>query len=312
MQNDSGKTPLWNKFWDSALSNPNDVDPTPLTSPSESDADTPSEVASPLSTSQLGTRSQLSHSSTLPVSRDNESVAPDDSASMFGVTKPKRFTNPRKLSLVSSRVSFSTPERQQLSPVPDTFVFKVRDEDSGKVHRVTAATSNLQDLIDLIAARITWTAEEALELSYVDDDGDFIHLATSSELVEAVTMARGLGWHRLIVSIDAQRERHHTLGAVASAARILGSAALGSPVVGRHDDFEGGWSDVGSVATVTVGKRRLGYPQPTALYDHTGRLVRGSGMRRDGGGGGREGDGDTNEKEEVMGPVLVGAGVAVV
>ncbi|KAJ3123171.1 hypothetical protein HK098_002136 [Nowakowskiella sp. JEL0407] len=339
---------VWNKFWDptvtstDSLNTQEDEQLSPQTSsPSASekylpDSDRFSEGSERRSRKSDKARSSVSSipASNLPSAHfsklDTESLAPEDSASMFGMKRRPTF---RKASLGSNNSqgnnnTLQPPSQQLQRPIfehrrslPQSFVFKVKDEDTLKVHRITAPISNLRDLVDIISARIGWNRPphpsvtylepdgERLELSYVDDEGDFVHLSTTTDLMEAVEMARGLGWQRLILSIDIQRERRLTLSAISGASKMLNGL--------RQEELtDSGWSDTGSMGTVTLAKQNVlrNRWMGGSAYEPL-RRSNSSLSRRSGGGGGsdrRDEEVYTREKEENIAPVLVGAGVAVV
>ncbi|KAI9336859.1 hypothetical protein DFJ73DRAFT_849954 [Zopfochytrium polystomum] len=97
------------------------------------------------------------------------------------------------------------------------YTFKLRDLDTGRVHRlVVAPPTSLEALTQQVLQklgpnhpRFPTTQQSAhpvqdLALSYIDDEGDTVHLGSDEDLIEALTLARGLGWSRLMICMDAQ------------------------------------------------------------------------------------------------------------
>ncbi|KAJ3267546.1 hypothetical protein HK104_005780 [Borealophlyctis nickersoniae] len=244
LQGDSeNESPMWNKFWDSALNS---------RSASETSSQVSEAVSSVSHTYNNGDRRTHRHSFTGPTSptfsnftdiRDDSTVAPDDSASMF------------------------TADTSALGHAsgPDAFVFKLKDEDSGKVHRFTNSPRDLTALRNIVREKLQGggvggslvagrlSESDVIQISYVDDEGDYVHLTTDRDLEDAVIMAKAAGWARLILSLDAQRVRRKSSrsplidppsAAAAAAGSAIGSA--GSAVSSAHTAIarqEGPWND---------------------------------------------------------------------
>ncbi|KAJ1554153.1 hypothetical protein HK405_005870 [Cladochytrium tenue] len=188
---DTGERTVWNRFWEAAMS---------------------SEISS--------SEAENEASSSL--------IFPEDSASRvsIGAVPP-----PRAWSAAQTRMP-STADRSHLAsglgttlPIDEAanFTFKLRDIETGKVHRITSPGNRLDVLCESLTGRLRRRATAPagsppaavaaaaaspappVELSYVDDEGDFVHLDSDDDLVQAVAMARGCGWPRLLLVLDSQR-----------------------------------------------------------------------------------------------------------
>ncbi|KAJ1565635.1 hypothetical protein HK405_011918, partial [Cladochytrium tenue] len=151
-------------------------------------------------------------------------IFPEDSASRvsIGAVPP-----PRAWSAAQTRMP-SEGDRSRLAsglgttlPMDESanFTFKLRDIETGKVHRLTSPGNRLDALRESLTGRLrrrvaapagsppaaAASPAPPVELSYVDDEGDFVHLDSDDDLVQAVAMARGCGWPRLLLVLDSQR-----------------------------------------------------------------------------------------------------------
>ncbi|KAJ3102301.1 hypothetical protein HDU97_000658 [Phlyctochytrium planicorne] len=250
---------------------------------------------------------------------DDSTVLPEDSASRVAENMPRRGG-----STVGSRVggagggrypnmlnqTMTSPARPGsyvgVDDAVPTFTFKLRDMDTSKIHRLTFPSypelPTLNVLTSAILARLgpqhprfPSPPMTHASLSYIDDEGDTVHLATDEDLREAVAMAQGLGWSRLMLCLDAQ-----IVGV--GVGRFLGGGGGSMVSWGRAE------SDVGSG----------GYPSSTHLPSLAGS-VRGPGsVAGDVGAGAVVGNNGGNGKRRSMdgdgmlGPVLIGTGIAVV
>ncbi|KAI9364505.1 hypothetical protein DFJ73DRAFT_809717 [Zopfochytrium polystomum] len=212
---ETGESPFWNRFWEAALS----------ADFSGSEADS--------GLSQGRTRHSRLRGSAAP-QQDGSVIYPEDSASRVSLSAPQPSTttathqqapsNPRD---AHQRLAGSTPGGTP-PPVPSValpaegslpFTFKLRDVESGKVHRLTSPGDRLQLLREAVTSRLKKRVplssaprsnesardDELVELSYIDDEGDFVHMQTDDDLVQAVSMAKACGWARLLLVLDSQR-----------------------------------------------------------------------------------------------------------
>lgn len=84
---------------------------------------------------------------------------------------------------------------------PTTFVFKLRDEKTGKNYRFVSQVDNLDDLIITIKGRVGYS-EGDLKIFYEDDENDRVLLSSDTDLLEAVNMARRSGWDKLALFVN--------------------------------------------------------------------------------------------------------------
>ncbi|KAJ3045644.1 hypothetical protein HDV00_007769 [Rhizophlyctis rosea] len=314
--NNSGG-PIWDRFWDSALYSASASEPSEL-----SVSDTTSNVSASRrnshSTPYIESSSSSHHhhrrrsSQVLPPPmsptysnysdiRDDSTVAPDDSASMF---------------------TGNTSDLGNRSAGGDTFVFKFRDEETGKVHRFTSSVRDLGGVRRVVrekclgggrggAVGTTTAVGGEVQISYVDDEGDFVQLGTDRDLEDAVLMARASGWKRLLLSLDEQRRRG---GVVGSERRGQPPSDVVLPGLRRE---AGVGSSSGSLVSLGGGGGPGTGPgsvvsTSTVVEPKRGEAVGELGVY--GGGGGvmrnvQEGGGMSNR---LIGPVLVGSGIALV
>jgi hypothetical protein len=145
-----------------------------------------------------------------------------------------------------------------------------------------------------------------LSISYIDDEGDFVHLETDEDLIEAVTMARAAGWGRLLLSLDIQR--------------AAGVAAFGKAVNGMSGFVFGGGPGGSAVGGSVLSAG--------TSDDGASVMMRaGGGVEQNSGGGAvvpsgptgsgavgrpkKNGDGEYHV-EGMVAPVLMASGVALV
>ncbi|KAI8845570.1 hypothetical protein BC829DRAFT_445647 [Chytridium lagenaria] len=223
---------------------------------------------------------------------DDSTVLPEDSASRVAVNvdpvPPPIQQNRRQGSTVGSPRRGPPGTHQRAGSTltgptashSDSYTFKLRDLDTGKIHRLVVSPSNsLSALTAAVLSRLGPSHPRFpspptpwISLSYIDDEGDTVHLGSDDDLEEAVTMAAGAGWNRVMLCMDAQ-----VVGV--GVGRFLGGGGSGASILsfGGSNRAE---SDAGSV---DVGFGRVGSTVS-----------------------GRKGEMD------VLAPVLVGTGIAIV
>jgi len=70
-------------------------------------------------------------------------------------------------------------------------VFKVTDP-SGKTHRIKCDLS-ISSLLDAVAAKVTSIPRKALQLQFVDDEGDVVTMTSDDDVIEALTLSKKSG-----------------------------------------------------------------------------------------------------------------------
>lgn len=118
---------------------------------------------------------------------DNETIAPDDSASMVP-------DNRKKINLKEGEL----------------FCFKFKDEVANKNYRLTTAINDLDALKSTIALKVFQIYggnihKSLLHLVYLDDDDDFVYLENDRDLEDGVLLAKVNGWRSLVVMLDRSR-----------------------------------------------------------------------------------------------------------
>ncbi|KAJ3203677.1 hypothetical protein HDU67_010010 [Dinochytrium kinnereticum] len=308
-------TNLWSRFWDTTpQDSDNDSDVSGRPTPSHISITTPSRsrVGANHPPPQPSLDHHLRQVMTSPSpsnesAQDDSTVLPDDSASRVAADPPPvrrgasvghGSSSPhRRGTGVGGGIGGTSARGSTLGPIDETaYTFKLRDVDTGKTHRlVVNPCTSLQTLTTSILTRLgpthprfptpptTWVS-----LSYIDDEGDTVHLGSDEDLTEAVGVARGAGWSRLMICMDAQ------------------VAAVG---VGRF--FVGGSGVGGSVLSVVSGERSV-----VSVSERGGGGEGGEGLGGNGGDGGEGTGGGRRRKdgdmEGLIAPVLVGTGVAIV
>ncbi|KAI9362419.1 golgi-body localization protein domain-containing protein [Zopfochytrium polystomum] len=99
------------------------------------------------------------------------------------------------------------------SALPAIFTFKLKDLDTGKTLRILSPSKSLASLTSALVSKLGpnhprvegLVRGQRLSLSYIDDEGDYVHLESDEDVKEAVEMARAAGWARVMLSIDSQR-----------------------------------------------------------------------------------------------------------
>jgi hypothetical protein len=118
-----------------------------------------------------------------------DTIAPDDSASM----------------ILPGNIKATEPVAEH-----DLFVFKFKDELANKTTRFTSHIRDLDAIKAFISNKMFHTYggnhdKAMLELCYVDEDNDFVHLTSWRDLEDGVLLARGLGWKSLVIMLDRKR-----------------------------------------------------------------------------------------------------------
>ncbi|KAJ3093025.1 hypothetical protein HK102_012234 [Quaeritorhiza haematococci] len=294
IQNESGEGPMWSRFWDSALYQGDSASDSTsrLSSWHPSHAarleNRPNGAANSTNNDPAQQAPPMSPTSSKDPNEDSKStVGPDDSASMF--------TGPTAAIAKAAATANN-----------DSYVFKLKDEDTGKVHRFTCSSRNMDELISIIRSKVPFLREPDPEeqlyyknyqaspppvsVSYIDDEGDYVHLATDRDLEDAVIMAKALGWQKLQLSLDYQRNRKlqrngdpYSGGASAVSYRSNG-------VAGAH----------GSNVVVASGKGALTHQRAASPLSDPSAFSQGI--------GGIFGLGS----DKLVAPALIGGGIAVV
>ncbi|TPX66723.1 hypothetical protein SpCBS45565_g04264 [Spizellomyces sp. 'palustris'] len=213
IQGEPGEGPVWNRFWDSTLSPPEIYDINENGSASASHSDHLSNFS-------------RKYEEPFP---DDSTVAPDDSASMFPARTNGLFSqkgidgNGSNNSGSGVGTGFGTALSEGL------YVFKLRDSRTGHMHRFTSPFHSIEVLQAAVAAKLSLppAAAESLQLSFIDDEGDCVHLGTDKDILDAVLMARAGGWGRVVLSITGERDRREVEALNRVANKVFGEEGSG-------------------------------------------------------------------------------------
>ncbi|KAJ3035467.1 hypothetical protein HDV00_003716 [Rhizophlyctis rosea] len=198
--------PMWNKFWNSTFA-PNSA------SIHESESDRHSAI----SDSHASGLSHNYHTATIPppISPPQphfpraESVRDDLMSAIGGASGPSLY----------SRID------------EGNFAFKLKDTRSNRVFRFSSRPDSIQGLFDQVVQKTgVDVGDESVRVSYVDDEGDVVHLSSDRDLEEAVGMARRAGWNRLMLYVGEPPVGATSLSVLAEEGGD-GSPAVGSPAV---------------------------------------------------------------------------------
>jgi CBS domain-containing protein len=83
-----------------------------------------------------------------------------------------------------------------------SFLFKVKDPQSGHVHRIRSSVDSLEALQFEIRQKMNLSSQTKLLLKYEDDEGDIAVISSDTSMMEAVNMAQELKWKSLMLVVD--------------------------------------------------------------------------------------------------------------
>ncbi|CAH0479124.1 unnamed protein product [Peronospora belbahrii] len=163
-------------------------------------------------------------------------------ASAVGLNGAGRYSNSlgayaelgESVSVVSGANTTATSVLMQKVSDENMFIFKVSGGPQGHFHRIMCNFNSMGPLLEQIRFKMGLDDNEALRLTYEDDEGDLALLTSDESLIEAVHMAQRAGWKRLVLVVDVVTRRHYDgNGSVVSmASSVASGASSGSNVVG--------------------------------------------------------------------------------
>ncbi|KAJ3191713.1 hypothetical protein HK101_007485 [Irineochytrium annulatum] len=179
--------PMWNKvlqFWNTTFA------------PAYTETETQSATED--------SRSMLSHGApappqfyqpeAYPSARTPPPRPPSEPAVPMGISSPRSSTG--------GQPQQSRPDAQ--AAFPERFQFKLKDASAGKVFRFQSSTRELSDLLGQVMSKLDVrdhsTDSGVLTLTYEDEDGDVVHLASDQDLTDSVRIALGAGWDKLTIA----------------------------------------------------------------------------------------------------------------
>ncbi|KAJ3122116.1 hypothetical protein HK100_012125 [Physocladia obscura] len=181
--------PMWNEFWNSTFNNGSIHETESVGIFDEEDDDIKSVTSA-------GQRRRISHlARDFTASRQSRQSIQNSSLPQFAAhSQSAQFSQSQRIE------SANSPPSTIFSQPLDTtqFGFKLRDNRSGKIHRFTSSSTDVNEVYGAIRAKIGNTPAV---VSYEDDDKDLVLLGSNADLEEAVGMARRLGWERLILHV---------------------------------------------------------------------------------------------------------------
>jgi len=174
----NGEGPMWNKFWNAALNDYSDVDGE--------------------SNTNIG-YDQPSYSNYTP-----------NADTTFNLPNYPMSENYSAVDSIENKV--------QMYPVDSErpFTFKFKDE-QGSIHKVTSSACDYQLLMSVICKKLRRNVDDKIQISYLDEDGDYIVISSNQDLSDAVETARRMKQTKLLLRInDFEREIQPTILSEAS------------------------------------------------------------------------------------------------
>ncbi|KAF9996299.1 hypothetical protein BGZ65_008110 [Modicella reniformis] len=178
---DSESGPMWNHFWNSAAFGEGDEGSVVSESMAPSSIMSPSLAASP-----------SSHQAMQPFPGE---IFPNESASVVAEDR--------------SEILHKHGEEENT-----TFVFKFKSPITNKVHRFTADYSNLNNLREIIWEKEPFGLEsdpsesallDEFNISYMDDEQDYVMMTSDADLSDSVSIARKQGENRVLLYVSDPR-----------------------------------------------------------------------------------------------------------
>ncbi|KAJ3137348.1 hypothetical protein HDU90_002135 [Geranomyces variabilis] len=203
IQGEPGEGPMWNRFWDGALTGgagSSVADTKSHRTGLESEVDDDDDAGGENGDYDYGDDGMDDGHST---------VAPDDSASMF----PSRFrrresphaSSPLHNAVAAATASSALDTSTTASSLPaHLYTFKLTHPKTNQAYRFTSTFDSLPTLRHTVATKLGLGANSQIgSLSYIDDEDDQLPLESDADLDDAVVMARAGGWGklRLVVTI---------------------------------------------------------------------------------------------------------------
>jgi len=174
----NGEGPMWNKFWNAALNDYSDID------------------------------SSINNGYDQP-SISNYTPGGDTTFNLPNYPMSEE-TNYSVLDSMENKV--------QMYPMgsESTFTFKFKDE-QGFVHKITSSAYDYPLLMSVICKKLKRSVDDKIQISYMDEDDDYIVISSNQDLGDAVEMARRMKQTKLILHInDIEREIQPTILSEAS------------------------------------------------------------------------------------------------
>ncbi|ORX86832.1 CBS-domain-containing protein [Anaeromyces robustus] len=81
------------------------------------------------------------------------------------------------------------------------FTFKFKDE-QGSIHKVTSSAYDYPLLMSVICKKLRRNVDDKIQISYLDEDGDYIVISSNQDLSDAVEMARRMKQTKLLLRIN--------------------------------------------------------------------------------------------------------------
>ncbi|KAI8360602.1 hypothetical protein B0O80DRAFT_381797 [Mortierella sp. GBAus27b] len=180
---DSESGPMWNHFWNSAAMGDGDDGSVISESMAPSSIMSPSLAASP-----------HSHQGSMMQPFPGE-IFPNESASVVAEDRSEIL-------------------HKHLEEESTTFVFKFKSPVSNKVHRFTADYTSLNNLREIILEKEPFGPEsdpsqsallEEFNISYMDDEQDYVMMTSDADLADSVAIARKQGENRVMLFVTDPR-----------------------------------------------------------------------------------------------------------
>lgn len=176
---DSESGPMWNHFWNSAAMD--------------------------------GDEGSVISESMAPSSIMSPSLAASPNSHQGGMMQPfpgEIFPNESASVVAEDRSEILHKHAEEEST---TFVFKFKSPVSNKVHRFTADFTSLDNLREIIREKEPFGLEsdpsqsalfEEFNISYMDDEQDYVMMTSDADLADSVTIARKQGENRVMLYVS--------------------------------------------------------------------------------------------------------------
>jgi len=132
----------------------------------------------------------------------------------------------------------SMENKVQMYPMgsESTFTFKFKDE-QGSIHKITSSAYDYQLLMSVICKKLRKNVDDKIQISYLDEDGDYIVISSNQDLSDAVEMARRMKQTRLLLRInDFDREIQPTI--LSEASFEIGNTSILTKNLSSHEPTE--------------------------------------------------------------------------
>lgn len=108
--------------------------------------------------------------------------------------------------IIRPQSSISLSTQMTSTSDDDLFVYKLKEPNSTRIYRFVSSSRKYTEVLGAVKERFGKTSGKGIKgvcrLSYKDGDGDYVLMSGDSDLELAVHEARGLGWKKLMLSVE--------------------------------------------------------------------------------------------------------------